>query len=309
MEENGDKFELKDNTKTYKITLKKLISIILIIVIVVSIIAYCIFKFYYEKEFKNDFNDRSVELGEVLDRLENRTSQERTEDDFEENVNYDYSDFLNSSSEDRSTWEEDYTDLASYDEYNAEDEYKYNAEYAVQFIYSLRTNPLHVIANDYLGYTILRNSEKQADGSYNVKIKFEELSEMVYYKGLYPSCLKSNEDLKNNINVLSEDQINVKDTGIDYDYFATALSFDKIEDNKYKGYFSIEEFNEDYTHDSTKYAEVTAEFNKNFLVTKIECKDVSKESIPEELIYNYSDYTEDGGYNSNDYQYSDYISQ
>lgn len=301
MEENGDKFEIKNDTKAYKITLKKFICIILIIIIFVALIVYSIFKMYYEREGQESLNEKNIGLEQVLGNLENRTAQEKTEEDFEEDVNYDYSDFLNS--DDIEIYDADYYEDDYYEEYDITENYRWNAELAVQFIYGLRANPLYVISNEFYGYTLLKNSEKQADGSYNIKIDFEDLSEIVYFNGFHPSCLKTNEDLKNNINVLSQEQINVKDTGIDYEYYAVALSFEKIENNKYTGYFSIEEYDEDSERSVTKYAEVTAEFNQNTLVTNIECKEVSEDTVPEELIYNYDDYSD------YDYSYSDYISQ
>lgn len=301
MEENGDKFEIKDNTKAYKITLKNFICIILIIIILVALIVYSIFKMYYEREEHEVLNEKNIELEQVLENLGNGITPEKTEEDFEEDVNYDYSDFLNS--DDIEVYDNDYYEDDYYEEYDITENYKCNAELAVQFIYGLRANPLYVISSEFFGYTLLKNSEKQADGSYNIKIDFENLSEIVYYNGFHPSCLKTNEDLKNNINVLSQEQINVKDTGIDYDYYAVALSFEEIESNKYTGYFSIEEYDEDTERSAIKYAEVTVEFNKNTLVTNIECKEVSEDSVPEELIYNYYDYSD------YDYSYSDYISQ
>lgn len=299
MEENENKFELKDDKKVYKVTLKNFIFITLIIVILVAIILYSIFKMYYEREKQESLNDRNIELEQVLQNLENKTTEEKTEEDFEEDVNYDYSDFLDNNVPVIS--DENYSADNSYEEYDVDEQYKSAAELALEFIYSLRANPLHAISNEVEGYTLLKNSEKQADGSYNIKVKFDKLSEIIYFNNLHPSCLKNNEDLKNNINVLSEEQINVNDTGVDYEYVAMALSFDKIENNKYKGYFNIEEYNEDYSHDIYKYAEVIIEFNPNILITNIDFKEVPEESVPEELIYDYDDNAYDG------YSYSDYI--
>lgn len=311
MEENGDKFELKDGKKTYKITLKNIICVVLIIVIFVSIVSYIAFKTYYEA--KRNLNENNLELDQVIEDLEssntNRVSQEKTDDDFEEEVNYDYSDFLNNTDEE--IYNEEYSEYDyyddyyyedyEYDEYNKDEACRYNAEYALQFIYTLKANPLYLMSNEMSGYSLLKNLERKEDGSYNINIAFEELSEIVYFYGFHPSCLKTNEDLKNNINILSQNQINIKDTGIVYDYCTTSLSFDKIENNKYTGYFYIEEYKED-DYSSIKYVQATVEFNQNDLITNIEYKEVPKESVPEELTY-------DDTYYDYDYSYSDYISQ
>lgn len=254
---------------------------------------------YYEREKQESLNERNIELEQVLENLGNKTNQEKTEEDFEQDVNYDYSDFLDNNVPVVS--DDIYPEDGFYEEYDVEEEYKCNAELALEFIYGLRANPLHAISNEFLGYDLLKNTEKQADGSYNIKIKFEDLTEIIYYKSLHPSCLKTNEDLKNNINVLSEEQINVKDTNIEYDYFIMSLSFDKVEDNKYKGYFSIEEHDEEYNHDIFKYAEATVEFNQNGLINNIDFKEVPEENVPEELICDYVDNAYE------DYSYSDYI--
>lgn len=294
MEEDKEKFELKDDTNVYKITLKKFICVFLIIVIVLVLAIYCIFKSYYENK---QINNNNVELEQVIENLENRVNQEKNEEEFEENVDYDYSDYL--SNDVIENYEEDYSE-----EYNIEDEYRLNTEFATEFIYGIMSNPLYTISNGFSGYKILKNSEKQADGSYNLKIKFDDLSEMIYFAGLHPSCLKSNEVLKNNINIISEEQINIKDTNVEYYYLATLLSFDEIGDKEYNGYISIEEYDETGEYCEFKYAEVNVKFNSNALVTSIDLKDVSKETIPEELLLD--DYYEE---DYDTYSYSDYISK
>ena len=85
MEEDKEKFELKDDTNVYKITLKKFICVFLIIVIVLVLAIYCIFKSYYENK---QINNNNVELEQVIENLENRVNQEKNEEEFEENVDY-----------------------------------------------------------------------------------------------------------------------------------------------------------------------------------------------------------------------------
>ena len=116
--------------------------------------------------------------------------------------------------------------------------------------------------------------------------------------------MKSNEVLKNNINIISEEQINIKDTNVEYYYLATLLSFDEIGDKEYNGYISIEEYDETGEYCEFKYAEVSVKFNSNALVTSIDLKDVPKETIPEELLLD--DYYEE---DYDTYSYSDYISK
>lgn len=298
MEEKGDKFELKNNTEAYKITLKKFICIILIIVILVAIIIYSAFKMYYEREDSELLSKEHFD--QVLENLENKTNQEKTEEDYENQVNYNYSDFLdNDFSEISNTSQEE----ESFNEEFDIEEYEWITESAIEYIYGLNSNPLYAIANQFSSYDLLKNSEKQADGSYNIKVKFDDLSESIYFIGLHPSCLKTNESLKNNIKILSEEQINIKDTGIVYDYSAVLLSFDKIGDNEYKGYICVEEYDEELEHDIYKYAQVTVKFNADALITNIEWNEVPEAEVPEDLVL--EDYSED----YENYSYSDYISQ
>lgn len=296
-----DRFEIKDTTKFYKMTLKKLIAIFLIIIILVVVIVYGIFYMYYSQNRNEASNNNKIDIQQLLAELKN--GEEKTEEDFEEDVNYDYSDFLNS--EEYDTFEEIDSDEYYYDEYNIEDEYRTNAELAMEYIYGLKSNPFYEISDGMSGYDLVKNSEKQPDGSYNIKIKFEELSENVYFMGMHPSCLKNNEVLKNNINIISDEQINVKDTGKKVDYWITFLSFDMIADREYKGYASIEEFDYDTENSNHIFAEVTVKFNSNSLVTSINYNEVPKENVPEELILDGYGYTDE----YDGYSYSDYMSE
>lgn len=268
MEENNK--EESTSKKEYKITLRGLISII-VVVILVTIMAVVAFYSIYQKNDKMNLDEYVKFIG---------MKNELNNDEFNEE---------------------------NFDEEDAEEDeqYKYSCECAIEFIYCLNSNPFYTFADLMQGYDILKNVEKQADGSYNINMEFEKLVDELFYCGLHPSTLKTMDILKNNINVISDKVINVKDTGVEKDYGATMLSFKEITPNEYKGYVCLVEFNNDNFFEETKFAEVTAKFNSEGLITNLSYNEVNADDVPEDL--KPEDYDDYGYYD--EFSYSDYINE
>lgn len=276
MEENNN--EEATNKKEYKITLRGMISIIIVVILLTIVVVVSCYSIYQKNNNKMKLDEYVKSIGMKND------SDAEPKDDYYEN-------------------DEEYNDEND-GEYNDEEEYKYSCEYAIEFIYNLNSNPFYTFADFMPGHDILKNVEKQADGSYNINKNFEDLVDDLYYCGLYPTTLKTMDILKNNINVISDKVINVKDTGVEKCYNASMLSFENIAPNEYKGYVCLAEYNQD-NFEENKFAEVTAQFNSEGLITNLSYNEVKENDVPENLKLedydNYSYYDE--------FSYSDFIKE
>lgn len=301
MSEKNEEFNIKNEKekKYMKITLKTLLAIIILIFLIAIIIVSIFFEKFYEKnEDKDVFPRNAIDIISSVQAGNNVDLNVQSENNYYNNTDenyyeYDFGDY----------YEDSYDDYYEYDEM---DEYSWNVEYAIDFLEALKSNPFYTIISDFDNYSILKNIEKKDDGSYNINMEFSDLTNKLYYQGMDPSMLKSNAILSTNINVLSETQINVKDTGINKEYWTYKLTFDKIAEDEYSGYYLLEEV--DNNDSEYKYLEVTVKFTSK-LISEISYNEVSKSELPEEALEESYDYIYDNEYDDEySYSYYDYIS-
>lgn len=282
MEENEEKNEKKPIAK---ITLKSLLSIILIIVLIGAIVMGAIYYYDYLKNNDNDY--------EVYD-----DNYDDSYSDYTNDVNM-FENVMNDNYYQNEVYDGDYVGDVGYDPNQMIETSLINA---INYICTLNNNPFYEMASSLSGYEISKKSTLQSDGSYNIKLSFSELCDIMYSNSLYPSCLKTNQIIKSSINILSENEINVKDTGIQKDYDTSVLSLENIESNQYKAKVCLREILDGYEN-SVKYLEVTATLDSNYLITEINWTEISKEDISSELLDEI-----DSQENYFDYNYSDYLS-
>lgn len=306
MEENNNEINEKTNKKEYRLNLSSLIGIVVLSIVITVVVVLAILYIYQDS--------KKTKLDSYLEDSEDFLSSEIDEDDIEyydeaeedsdENYNetdemdivYDYEDYVNNENVTETTDSEDEYSLTI-------DDYQIYTEYAVEFLYNLNTNPFYEMTSFMSAYDALTNiGTKGQDGSYIINMDFDELVEDIWIEGLNPSTLKTIDILKNNITILSETQISVKDTGVIKDCYAYAISFEETSDNEFEGYVIIEEDDEEGNFITYKYLDVKVAFDSNYLITNLTYNEVSKDTIPSELLDGYTD--DDYGYN---YSYSDYI--
>lgn len=303
----------KNNKKEYRLNLSNIIAIIVVTAIISVALALATMYIYQCNEETEELElDSYAALDELLNaevlepvnETENETevkteTENETVDETEvkTETEYNYSDYTNNTipTEILSSDDEEYT----------VDDYQMYTECVIEFLYSLNSNPFYEVTSSFMnGYEAIKSvGAKGQDGSYVINMNFEDLAWNISCESLNPSTLKTIDMLKNNITVLSENQISVKDTGVLNYYIANFLSFEKDSENEYKGYVVLEEYDEE-DNISYKYLNVTVTlknyYNYGLLVDSLTYDEISKEEIPSDLLEGY-DEDEDVLYDYDDY--------